>query len=38
MLLPDYTSTARLENVEGKLNQYEQADASHENKGQAIPD
>ena len=38
MLLPDYTSIARQENVEGKHIEYEQAAASHVSQGQAIPD
>jgi hypothetical protein len=38
MLLPDYTSIARLKNAEGKLIEYEQAADSHVSQGQAIPD
>jgi hypothetical protein len=38
MHLTNYTSIARLENVEGKHIEYEQATASHVSQGQAIPD
>jgi DNA-dependent RNA polymerase auxiliary subunit epsilon len=38
MLLTNYNSIARIENVEGKHIEYEQAAASHVSQWQAIPD